>query len=320
MTGDASYAFQAPELRIRTPDLGGSDRSPMEITPAGATLGAMMNRRHLASAAAASLAVALGCLADSVELTTVKDNTLIEDSSFALSAGAAFSFYSGRVGTNGGQTLRRGLIAFDLSSIPAGSTITSVSLTLRCSKVPAGSPAQIIKLHRTLADWGEGTSVAFGGGGAPATPGDATWTNRFYPDLDWATPGGEFVATASAAATVGGIGFYTWNSTPALVADVQAWLDDPTANFGWTVIGNEQTPQQVRRFEAKESIAAWRPKLVVEFDPPSSNPADLNGDGVVNGADLAILLAAWGGDGPADLNNDGVVNGADLAILLGAWN
>jgi hypothetical protein len=101
---------------------------------------------------------------------------------------------------------------------------------------------------------------------------------------------------------------------------VQAWLDDPTANFGWTVIGNEQTPQQVRRFEAKESIAAWRPKLVVEFDPPSSNPADLNGDGVVNGADLAILLAAWGGDGPADLNNDGVVNGADLAILLGAWN
>ena len=186
--------------------------------------------------------------------------------------------------------------------------------------MPAGSPAQIIKLHRTLADWGEGTSVAFGGGGAPATPGDATWTNRFYPDLDWATPGGEFVATASAAATVGGIGFYTWNSTPALVADVQAWLDDPTANFGWTVIGNEQTPQQVRRFEAKESIAAWRPKLVVEFDPPSSNPADLNGDGVVNGADLAILLAAWGGDGPADLNNDGVVNGADLAILLGAWN
>ena len=291
----------------------------MEITPAGATLGAMMSRRHLA-AAAASLAVAFGCLADSVELTTVKDNTLIEDSSFALSAGAAFSFYSGRVGTNGGQTLRRGLIAFDLSSIPAGSTITSVSLTLRCSKVPSGSPAQQIKLHRTLADWGEGTSVAFGGGGAPATPGDATWTNRFYPDLDWATPGGEFVATASAAATVGGIGFYTWNSTPALVADVQAWLDDPTANFGWTVIGNEQTPQQVRRFEAKESIAAWRPKLVVEFDPPSSNPADLNGDGVVNGADLAILLAAWGGDGPADLNDDGVVNGADLAILLGAWN
>ena len=49
--------------------------------------------------------------------------------------------------------------------------------------------------------------------------------------------------------------------------------------------------------------------------------ADLNGDGEVNGADLAILLGDWGaGKGsPADLNGDGTVNGADLAILLGAW-
>ncbi len=47
--------------------------------------------------------------------------------------------------------------------------------------------------------------------------------------------------------------------------------------------------------------------------------ADLNGDGVVNGADLAAMLAQWGTAGPADLNNDGVVNGADLAALLASW-
>ena len=48
---------------------------------------------------------------------------------------------------------------------------------------------------------------------------------------------------------------------------------------------------------------------------------DLNDDGVVNGADLAILLGEWGKcpGCVADLNGDGVVNGADLAILLGAW-
>jgi len=51
---------------------------------------------------------------------------------------------------------------------------------------------------------------------------------------------------------------------------------------------------------------------------------DLNGDGVVNGADLTILLSAWG-ECPAkdfcaaDLNVDGVVNGADLTILLSGW-
>lgn len=47
---------------------------------------------------------------------------------------------------------------------------------------------------------------------------------------------------------------------------------------------------------------------------------DLNGDGHVDGADLATMLGAWGTAGAAaDLNSDGVVDGADLAILLGAW-
>lgn len=46
---------------------------------------------------------------------------------------------------------------------------------------------------------------------------------------------------------------------------------------------------------------------------------DLNGDGVVNGADLASLLSQWGADGAADLNNDSVVNGSDLAALLANW-
>lgn len=47
--------------------------------------------------------------------------------------------------------------------------------------------------------------------------------------------------------------------------------------------------------------------------------ADLNNDGVVDGADLANLLGFWGLSGEADLNKDGTVNGADLAILLGSW-
>ncbi len=49
---------------------------------------------------------------------------------------------------------------------------------------------------------------------------------------------------------------------------------------------------------------------------------DINGDGVVNGADLGLLLGAWGPVGagnPADLNGDGIVNGADLGLLLGNW-
>ncbi len=56
-----------------------------------------------------------------------------------------------------------------------------------------------------------------------------------------------------------------------------------------------------------------------EHDVPC--PADLDGDGVVNAADLAILLAAWGPNAGhiADFNGDSVVNAADLAQLLAAW-
>jgi hypothetical protein len=47
---------------------------------------------------------------------------------------------------------------------------------------------------------------------------------------------------------------------------------------------------------------------------------DLNGDGAVDGADLGVLLGAWGTDDPAaDLNDDGTVDGADLGVLLAAW-
>ncbi|MCH2161671.1 MAG: right-handed parallel beta-helix repeat-containing protein [Phycisphaerales bacterium] len=53
--------------------------------------------------------------------------------------------------------------------------------------------------------------------------------------------------------------------------------------------------------------------------PKPDCPADLNGDGVVNAADLGMLLAEWGGDGSADLNDDGIINAADLGLLLSAW-
>ena len=50
-------------------------------------------------------------------------------------------------------------------------------------------------------------------------------------------------------------------------------------------------------------------------------PGDLNGDGVVDGADLGLLLGAWGSttNAAADLSDDGVVDGADLGLLLGSW-
>jgi len=42
-------------------------------------------------------------------------------------------------------------------------------------------------------------------------------------------------------------------------------------------------------------------------------------DGMVNGADLGLVLSAWGLPGITDMNGDGVTNGADLGELLAHW-
>ena len=42
-------------------------------------------------------------------------------------------------------------------------------------------------------------------------------------------------------------------------------------------------------------------------------------NGIVNGDDAAALLNYWGMPSVADINNDGATDGADLAILLDAW-
>jgi hypothetical protein len=58
-----------------------------------------------------------------------------------------------------------------------------------------------------------------------------------------------------------------------------------------------------------------------ELDACEFARGDLNLDGVINAADLAVLLAFWGVPNPpvGDLDGDGTVNGADLATLLVNW-
>ena len=49
-------------------------------------------------------------------------------------------------------------------------------------------------------------------------------------------------------------------------------------------------------------------------------PGDFDGNGLIDGGDLTIILAEWGlANMDSDLSGDGVVGGEDLAILLGRW-
>jgi hypothetical protein len=205
-------------------------------------------------------------VADVISLTPVKDNTLYEEPTGALSNGSGDSFFVGRVGLGGGGAIRRGLLKFDLSVIPAGSTITSVTLGVFCSQA-ANVNSETIALHRAQSDWGEGASVASpGGSGTAAMPGDATWLHTFFPSAFWTAAGGDFAATPSGTTQVAGAASYLFPSQPGLVADAQAWLDNSAPNFGWCVIGNEATTNTSKRFDSREGASvANRPTLTVTY-------------------------------------------------------
>ncbi len=68
-----------------------------------------------------------------------------------------------------------------------------------------------------------------------------------------------------------------------------------------------------------DSICANSAQALCAPACPSDCTGDLNDDGVVDGADLGLLLNNWNGAGCGDLNNDGVVDGADLGLLLTSW-
>ncbi|MFG0275500.1 MAG: hypothetical protein ACF8QF_10625 [Phycisphaerales bacterium] len=72
-------------------------------------------------------------------------------------------------------------------------------------------------------------------------------------------------------------------------------------------------------YYAKEALFGGALAARLEIEVTIGSPADLNGDGVVDGADLGLLLGAWGAPGPTDLNGDGATDGADLGLLLGDW-
>lgn len=230
-----------------------------------------------------------------VTLGAIKDNTLYFDAAGGLSNGAGSRMFAGRTNTLTNGVVRRALVAFDIAAIPRRSTIRSVTVSLYLAQTLV--PSQQVDLHRVSADWGEGASIAGsgqGGGGMSAT-GDATWIHRRFPSENWASAGGDFVAAPSASTTVNNLpAVYTWSSTAQLVADVQAWVDNPGQNFGWMVRADETQLATAIAFETKEStIAANRPSVTITYDPP---PAIVTptGTGCTGGGSLPLALAASG--------------------------
>ena len=204
--------------------------------------------------------------ADTVSLAPLRDNTLYEHDTGAISNGAGQHLFAG---TTAEGDIRRALLYFDLhSAVPSGSIIDSVTLRLNASRTISGPTG--VQVHRVTADWGAAGSNApdAEGSGTSAMIGDATWVHRFFNTSNWTTPGGDFSAIVSASTPVGAPGFYSWSSE-GMRLDVQHWLDSPASNFGWLLKTDELASPSAKRFDSvNHPNAAVRPELIVSFTVP----------------------------------------------------
>jgi hypothetical protein len=203
--------------------------------------------------------------AETVTLVAALDATLIEHPAGELANGSGPALFVGRT-SQARNSRRRALAFFDVAgALPRGASVESAELVLVLT--PSNEPVADVAVHRVLSPWSEGASSASGGGGAPAAAGDATWLHTEYDTHFWTTPGGDFVSDPSGVAAVGSAGVYAWGSTPAIEADVQAWLDEPASNHGWLLIGNEGSPTTSKRFASREDpLEDMRPKLIVVYE------------------------------------------------------
>ena len=70
-----------------------------------------------------------------------------------------------------------------------------------------------------------------------------------------------------------------------------------------------------------DSVSSINTIARIDLGPPAATcPGDYNDDGVIDGADITVLLNAWGSaDATVDLNNDGIIDASDIALLLNGW-
>ncbi len=148
-----------------------------------------------------------------------------------------------KVGYDGdsGEGKLRGLVRFDLSSIPAGSTINSAQLQLYYgSWLDYEGHSRRVTTYRVTEPWLEDL---------------VTWNNR--PDFAESYGFVDLVAGGQ-----GDFHYYNWTVTDL----VQGWVDGTYDNHGILLRGDETIGY--RGFFSWESGSDVTPLLVVNFDPP----------------------------------------------------
>ena len=211
--------------------------------------------------------------AQTISVPADRDATLVESPDGVLANGSGPTLFAGRTNQNPGS-VRRALLHFTLPPLPSDGQgrgiVERAALVLHV--VPGNPGPREIRAYAVVADWTEGPSVAGGGVGAPAQPGDATWLHTRYPSEFWPVNGGLFDGHLLASTPVDGEGVYRLEG-PALAALVTAWLQDPSRNLGILLAGDETARQTSKALASRENPdPALQPVLEITVRPRTTSP------------------------------------------------
>jgi glucose/arabinose dehydrogenase len=215
------------------------------------------------------------------------------------------------------------LIRFSNLGVPAGSTVSGASLTLRVDTWAANA---VIRGYYVAAPWS-------------ATPGpngtQLGWLHR-GTGQDWAAPGARGQGTdvlAGKSFAISGIqAIGGQNITVQLdPAVVQGWIDNPSSNQGLLLV-NETTGAVVRLNTSEHGTATFRPKLSVTYasGTPTPQPGSLQlstaayNVGESGGSATITVTRGGGSEGAVSVNyatsNGTATAGSDYTAATGVLN
>ena len=147
-----------------------------------------------------------------------------------------------------------------------------------------------------------------------ATPAGTEITDRDFHDAP--SHSGEPYKTFSWAPNIGP-GYTGWKTSEFIV--------DQNANaIRWGTMYNFSLTADAPPTDGIAELEIFKTddvaEVTIRVPSGSDNPYDLNGDGMVDGADAGLFFAVWGTSGPeGDFNDDGIVNGADAGLFFANW-
>jgi len=178
-----------------------------------------------------------------------KDSYLKQDDS-TRSFGAAATV---DVGLNWQDSARRGVLEFDICSLPANATINSVELKLYMS---GGNGAdRVVNVHKLVRGWVEGRNGYH--------DDSANW-DTYNGMTPWASAGGDYDSSVASSLVVGAKNnFYSWD-----VANLVGEWYSGTENYGLLMKGEDETGDENRKKSFRSSdygTAEQRPQLIIDY-------------------------------------------------------